>query len=330
MFRSLFLAFTLFCGLALAAQPSFAAKLDAGAFSAELPDGWTMNVEGEMTTFAEPAGPLELMVILKKYEKPDIKEIIAEMAGQTPVKMLADNIWIYEDASGGRCWSMVASSGTFVDISANMDYVDIKAFLVGLKAVQGKQEKALAGIFTAASSKEAVDWLGYVTPPFAGGKVHSDASDAGDEGDAGDSGDAGDTGDSGDEGDMSDAGDTGDEDEGTLYEHKTFAATVPKGWTAAEQNESVVFTSDAKDAFVIVRVFSLVSDDGKAFSKWAQEQVKALGGKNVDAGEGVVNFTTDKGANGMFTQFDKKSLFLLFGGDNPQIDNLIKSIGLVD
>ena len=50
----------------------------------------------------------------------------------------------------------------------------------------------------------------------------------------------------------------------------------------------------------------------------------------MNAGEGVVEFTTEKGASGMFTQFDKKSLFLLFGGERPQIGNLIKSIGLVD
>jgi hypothetical protein len=309
MFRSVLLAFALFCGLSLAVQPAFAARLDAGAFSAELPDGWTMSKEGEMTTFAEPAGPLELMVILKNYGKTDIKEIINEMAGQTPVKMLTDTIYLYEDSSGGRGWSMLASDGIFVDITAGMDYVDIKAFLAGLKAAQGKQSAALTEIFKAASSKEAVDWLGYVTPPFAKSEVNSDAGDSSDQGDAGDTGDT--------------------EDEGTLYEHKTFAATVPTGWTAAEQGESVTFSSDAKDGFVIVRVFTLASDDSKAFAKWAEVQAKAIGGKDINVGEGVVEFTTEKGANGMFTQFDKKSLFLLFGGDNPQIDNLIKSIGLV-
>ena len=70
--------------------------------------------------------------------------------------------------------------------------------------------------------------------------------------------------------------------------------------------------------------------DAKAFAAWAKEQTKAFGGKDVTVGDGVVEFTTEKGANGMFTQFDTKCLFLLFGGENPAMNNLIKSIGLTD
>lgn len=296
MLRSTFLAFALLCLFVCAAQPCFAARQDAGAFSAEVPDGWTVTKEDEMTTFAEPSGPVELMIILKKYEKTAIQEIVAEMAGQTPVQFLADNIYIYEDSSGGRGWSMLAADGTFADIGVNMSYVDIKAFLAGLKAADGKQ--GLAAIFKAlTASPEAADWLAYETPPFA---------------------------------EAGDGGDPGDSEEGTPYEHKTFTAVIPNGWTAVEQNESVVFASGTKDAFVIVRVFTLASDDDKAFVAWAEEQAKALDGKNISAGEGVVEFTTAKGANGMFTQFGAKSLFFLFGGDNPHIDGLIRSIGLTD
>ncbi|MDL2290487.1 hypothetical protein LJC09_00055 [Desulfovibrio sp. OttesenSCG-928-F20] len=295
MLRSTFLALTLSCILVCTAQPSFAARQDAGAFSAEVPNGWTMTKDDEMTTFAEAGGPVELIIILKKYQKQTIEEVMNEMVGQTPVKFLADNIYIYEDSSGSRGWSMLAADGSFADISVNMNYVDIRAFLASLKAADN--EKGLGEIFkVVASSQEVIDWLGYTAPPFA----------------------------------ETENGDDAGADEGTPYEHKNFTAIVPKEWGFVEQNESVVFSANAKDAFVIVRVFELDSDDGKAFTTWATEQVKALDGKNINAGEGVVEFTTAKGASGMFTQFDKKSLFLLFGGENPQIGNLIKSIGLKD
>lgn len=303
---SMRIVFTLACILVCAARPSFAARHDAGAFSAEVPDGWTMTREDELTRFAASDGSVELTVILKKYTKPEINEIVAEGVGQTPVKMLTDNTYIYEDASSGRGWGMIAGDGTFAEIGANAAYDGLGGFLAGLKAAAA--EKGLATIFTAAeSSKEAAEWLLFAVPPFA----EQDNADVGEEG-------------------GSDAGDTEEKEKGTPYEHKTFTAVVPEGWTAAEQGESVVFASDAKDAFVIVRVFSLASDDGTAFTNWAKGQVKVLKGKNVNAGEGVVEFTTEKGASGMFTQFDKKSLFLLFGGERPQIGNLIKSIGLVD
>jgi hypothetical protein len=148
------------------AQPAFAARQDAGAFSAEVPAGWTMTKNDETTTFAAPGGSVEFTVIMKKYEKPKIKEIIAEWAGQSPVKMLSGAIYIYEDASGSRAWGMLADDGAFAEIGANAAHDGISAFLAGLKSA--KDEDGLAKIFkAAASSKEAAEWLKFVTPAFA-------------------------------------------------------------------------------------------------------------------------------------------------------------------
>lgn len=296
MFRPAFLMFALACILVCAAQPSFAARHDAGEFSAELPDGWYMTQDEEVTNFSTPDASTELVVIVKKYEKPAVNEIIAEWAGQTPIKMLTDNSYIYEDAAGARSWGMVAADGAFAEICATEAYDGLGAFLGSLKAADA--EKGLGEIFRAAvSSGEVAEWLTFATPPFA---------------------------------EREDAGSDGEDQESTPYEHKTFTANIPAGWTVEEKDESVVFASEAKDGFVIVRVTALASDDGKAFAAFAKEQAQGLGAKNVTVGEGVVEFTTEKGANGMFTQFGAKSLFLLFGGDSPRIDDLIRSIGIED
>ena len=276
--------------LACIAQPAFAARKDAGAFSAEVPANWTMTKNDETTTFAAPGGSAEFTVILKKYEKPNIKEIIAEWAGQTPVKMLSDVSYIYEDSSGSRSWGMLADDGFFAEIGASAAHDGVVAFLAGLKSAKG--EDGLAKIFkAAASSKEAAEWLKFATPAFAKAD---------------------------------------DESEGTPYTHKTFTATVPAGWSASEKGETVAFASEATNSFVLVRVLALASDDGKAFTAFAKEQAKKLGGKDIEAGDGVVNFGADKGAKGMLTQFGKKCLLLIFSGDDPKIDGLVRSIGLVD
>ena len=166
MVRSLFALLALSFLLACVAQPAFAARQDAGAFSAEVPAGWTMTKNDETTTFAASDGSVEFTVIRKKYEKPKIKEIIAEWAGQTPVKMLSDAIYIYEDSSGSRSWGMLADDGAFAEIGANAAHNGIAAFLAGLKSAKG--EDGLAKIFkAAASSKEAAEWLTFVTPAFA-------------------------------------------------------------------------------------------------------------------------------------------------------------------
>lgn len=300
MLRPALLPLALAFILAFAAQPSFAARLEADGFSAEVPKGWTMTQDEEVTNFSSPDSSIELVVILKKYEKPNINEAIAELAGQTQTKKLTDNSYIYEDSSEARAWGMIAEDGTFAEISATAAYDGLAAFIAGLKAADN--EKGLAGIFkAAASSKDVLRWLQFIQPRFA---ASPDDNAAG--------------------------GNDSAEDEGTPFESTTFTAVVPQGWSAAEQGESVLFTSGAKDASVSVRVYTLASDDGKAFAAWAQEQAKALGGKNLTVGEGVVEFTTDKDANGMFTQFDTKSLFLLFSGESPAIGNLVKSIGLKD
>ena len=120
---------------------------------------------------------------MKKYKNPDINEIVDEVLCQTPVKMLTDNTYIYEDASSGRGWGMIAGDGTFAEIGANAAYDGLGGFLAGLKAAAA--EKGLATIFTAAeSSKEAAEWLLFAVPPFA----EQDNADVGEEGgsDAGD------------------------------------------------------------------------------------------------------------------------------------------------
>lgn len=290
MLRTAFLIFSLALVLICLAPFSHAARQDAGAFSAELPDGWTMTKEDELIRFAEPDGPAEITVILRKYEKPEVKAIITEMVGQTPVNMLADNIYLYEDSSGTRGWSMIGSDGLFVDIGANMPVYDMNAFLSGLKAAE--EEKGLAEIFAAAlASDEAVEWLAFADD----GK-----------------------------------GDLIEEEEGTPYTHKSFTAIIPDGWTASEKGDSVVFSSEATKSFVVVRVLVLASDDGKAFTAYATEQAKKLGGKNIEAREGVVNFTADEGASGMLTQFGKKCLLLIFEGEDPKTGYLIKSIDIPD
>ncbi|MDL2307933.1 hypothetical protein LJC48_07970, partial [Desulfovibrio sp. OttesenSCG-928-C06] len=180
--------------LACAAQPSFAAGYNAGSFTANLPAGWTMTQDEEVTNFAEPSGPLELVILIKKYDDESIDDVVAEMAGQTPVQFLDANIYIYEDSSGSRGWCMLADDGTVADISTNMAYVNMKSFISGLNAAG--DEPGLAEIFKAlASSKQAADWLNYVTPAFADSEGGSDPGDT--------------------------------EDEGTLFEHKTFTATIP-------------------------------------------------------------------------------------------------------
>lgn len=295
MLRPAFLALTLACILVCAAQPSFAARQDAGAFSAEVPDGWTMSKEDELTRFSAPDESVEIVIQYKRYEKANFQEIISHTVGQTPVKTLAPNIYISEDFAEGHDWGMLAGDGAFASIGVSAPYKDMAAFLAGLKAAKGNA--GLAGIFeTAAKSEEAVEWLSHAKPHLDGG----------------------------------DSGDQADEDEGTPYTHKTFTAVVPKGWTAEDKGDSVAFTSPDKTAFVIVRVFTLASDDTKAFNKWAREQVKSLQGKDVSGEGSLVEFSTPKGANGMFSQFDKKSLFFLFGGESPQIGEIIRSIGLED
>ncbi len=265
-------------------------RTDVGDYSVQTPKDWMFSQEESMTAFRAPEDAHSILVLTTMYENGKLDAIIKEQAGKnTEVRKQPDGrSYMYEDASGSRVWGMLSKNGQFCEITVENEFEGTGAFLASMKP--GDDAPGMKDVIKAANSPEVVAWLSFA-PEKAAAPAKAKESRA----------------------------------KARPFKGNGLVATVPPGWSAKIDKNTVVFTADDESAGIVASLLPLPSDKYKDFEAFSKKFAKQLGGSNIRSAEGMVEFQT-KDATGVFSQYGKKALLLMLFGETDEQVNLSSSI----
>ncbi len=271
--------------------------VDTGDFSVTKPKDWLFRMEEGVAAFRAPEDAHSIMVFVTKHENAKLDAIIKEQAGEgTEVRKLpGGRSYIYEDASGARVWGMLAKDGQFCEITVDSRFGGTAAFLASMKPGDGAP--GMKEIISAAGSPETAAWLDFAPA----GKAAAPAKE------------------------KKDGAKAPAAKASRTFKGNGLTAEVPAGWSTKIEKNMVTFMADDSSAGLLASVMQLSSDNHKNFVEFSKKSAKTLGGTKIRAAEGMVEFST-KDATGVFSQYGKKALLLMFFGNSAKQQDLAASV----
>ena len=271
-------------------------------FSFDPPAGWSLNYEASMAFLGPPEGDAAVMILEMQFDNGDLPLMARNRAGKNPLRLLNGGAlgYIFEDSCGGRAWGMMTEDEQFCEISLPRRYEGLARLLAGFKA--DPEIPGAAAIIRAANSPEVLSWLNYATERFAP-PVPPD-----------------------------------EPDEGAPWpETKPFrgyglTADLPEGWTVARRDDTVVFTSGDGTVSCSVSRFRMEEnewadyDEQEDLNAFAKDRARKLGGVNIRAVEGDIEFHLPDGRTGLMSRYGHTCLLLLVAGEGNALTALLPSI----
>lgn len=295
---------TLFLSVSLA----FAAGRDVGPFRGQVPTGWEISREAALTMLSAPDGACHVTVLDKRYDDGDLASLAKERAvvfGAKDVRSLGTGLGLVSENSAERYWFILVD-GQYVEVSVSRACREPGPVLMSFTPAPGAT-KGLVKIAAALQTPQVRDWLTFQAefPPASAPALASAPAPQ--------------------KAGMPDFARYG----GTpAHGEKVVGVTaaLPTGWTRSAVGGWTILAAPDDGKWVAARVYPLKSDDYKAFLAAAKERARSLGGRNITASEGIVEFTTPEGHIGNMALYGKRCLLTLVPGDGEELVNVMASV----
>ena len=279
--------------------PAPAETVDAGSYSAEVPEGWENEAPGGIAhVFMAPDDACTITIIDQTLELPSQAAMLKAREGEGAVRALGEGLgYLFDDGTGARIWEMVTDGGLYFIIQVDKPWDGMEDFVKGLKHTGENTD--MATVFKALANPAVAEWLSFKTPALAKAAKEEPGSEA--------------------------------EIPSKEFTGQGITASVPEGWKADANKTMVTFSAPDEKEFLMIRVLAtgLGEDaDSEDFEKFAMPVIEKLEGRNVSSFHGTLNFNTENGLAGYMEPREETGLLVIFSGNSPALDVVKGSVGL--
>jgi hypothetical protein len=281
------------------APPAPAATVEAGSYSAEVPEGWESEAVGGIAHFfTAPNDACTITIIDETLELPSQAAMFKAREGEGAVRSLGEGQgYLFDKGTGARIWEMVTDGGLYFLIQVDKPCDGIEDFVKGLKWTEESAD--MGTVFKALANPAVAEWLSFKAPALAKAAKEGLGSE--------------------------------EEIPSEDFTGQGISASVPQGWKVDANETMVTFAAPDEKEFLTIRVLAtgLGEDaDSEEFEKFAMPEIEKLEGRNVSSLHGTLNFNTENGLAGYMEPLGEKCLLVIFSGNSPALDVVKSSVGL--
>ena len=274
--------------LFFAAFPLFTASAaqreDMGWISAVLPKGWESAGDEAFASYYAPPDndALGISIGTMLVEEPDLELLLRKRQ----YRSLGDGKGYIAEIDEGREWGILSPNGAYFTIGNKAAFPGLGAFINSMKPTE--DSPGLVAELQAAKAKEVLDWLNFVTPPFAGGEPAKAEEEASTE-------------------------------ERTERVLKGIAVTMPVDWKLVATADGVLASSPDGKKAASAKIVPIEAGSGDKDSEEWQNKVldqvrrycKSVDGKNLFQSEGMYLFDSRAGEDVLIEVDDEKPRLLI-------------------
>ena len=276
-----------------AVLPAGAALLESFYFSLDAPKGWECGEEGEIVFCQAPGDAASVSFLVLEYEEGDPELLIRDRASEAPPRKLADGQGYVYERDGERLWAMMTPGGLFCEAGVSAPVAGVVPLLRSMKPLENPKETAL--VAKALAAQEVLDWLSWKSPAPEGKKPAAVPAPT-------------------------------TEEARREYAGKGFGAEIPQSWVVQREGEETFFVSPDKQSRVSVRIYPGQTGDEEAFSSFARQTAKSLGGKNLRVAEGSVECLLPDGSRGIFDLYGEVVILRRAWGRSDTVTDVLMSV----